>query len=95
MRRHLDIRSPATSLADYLGLSAMSLHRLFRQAAGLSPGQAFLELKMREAQRLLRCPGKSVKETSIELGYRHPGDFTRAYAKFHGHPPSHFEQARR
>ena len=88
MRRHLDIRSPATSLADYLGLSAMSLHRLFRQAAGLSPGQAFLELKMREAQRLLRCPGKSVKETSIELGYRHPGDFTRAYAKFHGHPPS-------
>jgi transcriptional regulator GlxA family with amidase domain len=88
MRRHLDIRSPAAALADYLGLSAMGLHRLFRKAVNLSPGQAFLELKMREAQRLLRSPGKSVKETALELGYRHPGDFTRAYVKFHGYPPS-------
>ena len=88
MRRHLDIRSPASGLADYLGLSPMGLHRLFRKAVNLSPGQAFLELKMREAQRLLKCPGKSVKETALELGYRHPCDFTRAYVKFHGHPPS-------
>jgi AraC-like DNA-binding protein len=29
-----------------------------------------------------------VKETALELGYRHPGDFTRAYTKFHGRPPS-------
>ncbi len=88
MRRHLDIRSPAAALADYLGVSAMGLHRLFRQAAGRSPGRAFLELKMREAERLLRRPGTSVKEAALELGYRHPGDFTRAYAKYHGRPPS-------
>jgi AraC-like DNA-binding protein len=88
MRRHLDVRSPVAALADYLGLSAMGLHRLFRQAAGLSPGRAFLELKMREADHLLRRPGSSVKETALELGYRHPGDFTRAYTKFHGRPPS-------
>lgn len=88
MRRHLDIRSPAAALADYLGLSAMGLHRLFRQAAGRSPGRALLELKMREAERLLRRPGTPVKEVALELGYRHPGDFTRAYARFHGRPPS-------
>jgi len=88
MRRHLDIRAPAAALADYLGLSAMGLHRLFRQSAGLSPGRAFLEIKMREAAVLLRRPETSVKETALALGYRHPGDFTRAYAKFHGKPPS-------
>jgi AraC-like DNA-binding protein len=89
MRRHLDIRAPAGALADYLGVSAMGLQRLFRQFAGRSPGQAFHELKMREARRLLLRPGVSVKEVAITLGYRHPGDFTRAYTSYHGHLPSH------
>ena len=78
---------PAAALADYLGLSAMGLQRLFRRSAGRAPGRAFLELKMREADLRLTCPG-STKETAFALGYRHPGDFTRAYARFHGHPPS-------
>lgn len=88
MRRHLDIRAPAAALADYLGLSAMGLHRLFKEATGRSPGRAFLEIKMREAGRLLRGDSASVKETALALGYRHPGDFTRAYTRFHGHPPT-------
>jgi AraC-like DNA-binding protein len=50
-------------------------------------------MKMREASRLLSRPGSTVKETALTLGYRHPGDFTRAYAKFHGHPPSDRDRA--
>ena len=88
MRRHLDVRAPAAALADYLGYSAMGLQRLFRRATGRAPGRAFLELKMREAARLLARPGSTVKETALALGYRHPGDFTRAYARFHGSLPS-------
>lgn len=88
MLRHLDIRAPASALADYLALSAMGLQRLFRRASGRPPGQAFLELKMREAGRMLASRGATVKGTALALGYRHPGDFTRAYAKFHGRPPS-------
>lgn len=88
MRRHLDIRTPAGALADYLGLSAMGLQRLFRSTAGISPGRAFLMLKMREARHRLRQPEASVKAVALSLGYRHAGDFTRAYAKFYGHPPS-------
>lgn len=88
MRQHLDIRAPAGALADYLGVSAMGLQRLFRQAAGTSPGQAFHELKMREARRLLSRSETSVKEVAFTLGYRHPGDFTRAYTAYYGHVPS-------
>ncbi len=88
IRRHLDIRAPAAALADYLGMSAMGLHRLFRDSTGRSPGRAFLEIKMREAQRLLARGDTSVKQTALALGYRHAGDFTRAYARFHGQPPS-------
>ncbi len=88
MRRHLEIRAPAAALADYLGVSPMGLHRLFRESTGLSPGRAFLEIKMREAQRLLRQENATVKETALALGYRHLGDFTRAYRRFHGQSPS-------
>ena len=88
MRRHLDIRAPAGALADYLGLSPMGLQRLFRKVARISPGRAFHELKMRESGRLLQAPGTSIKQVALTLGYRHPGDFTRAYTRFHGHPPS-------
>lgn len=88
MRRHLDVRAPARALADYLGVSPMGLQRLFRASAGLSPGEAFQQLKMREAELLLRRPGVAVKAVALDLGYRHAADFTRAYAKFYGHPPT-------
>ena len=88
MRRHLDIRAPSRALADYLGISPMTLHRLFREAAGLSTGRAFLDLKMNEAARMLQQPGVSVKEVALTLGYHHPGDFTRAFKKRFGVSPS-------
>lgn len=87
MRRHLDIRAPAEALADYLGVSTMTLQRLFRNGAGISPGQAFNEIKMNEAAVLLKRPGSSIKEVAFALGYRHPGDFTRAYKKRFGNTP--------
>lgn len=98
MRRHLDVRAPTAALADYLGLSAMGLQRLFRKTARVSPGRAFHELKMRNAGRLLDVQGPTVKEIALSLGYAHAGDFTRAYAKFHGRPPTrerHPENPRR
>lgn len=95
MLRHLDIRAPAGALADYLGLSPMTLQRLFRSSTGRSPGQAFLELKMREASSMLQRQGASVKEVALGLGYRHPGDFTRAYRRHHGVPPSEAGEAKR
>jgi AraC-like DNA-binding protein len=88
MRRHLEIRAPAAALADYLGLSAMGLQRLFRRATGLPPGKAFLQLKMGEARKMLQRPGASIKEVALSLGYRHPGDFSRAFRQHHGFPPS-------
>jgi len=88
MRRHLAARAPALALADYLGMSAMGLQRLFSRNAGRSPGRAFLELKMCEALVLLGRPGATVKNVAYELGYRHAGDFSRAFARWHGEPAS-------
>jgi AraC-like DNA-binding protein len=86
MRRHLSSRAPVLALADYLGISAMGLQRLFRRHTRLSPGQTFQQLKMREAVNLLARPGATVKGVAYELGYRHAGDFSRAFARWHGRP---------
>lgn len=90
MSQHLDARSPAAALADYLGISPMTLSRLFRRAANSSPGETFLEMKMQRAAELLSVQRASVKSVALELGYRHSGDFSRAFARFHGCSPKTF-----
>lgn len=95
MRRHLDARSPTTGLADYLGVSAITLQRLFLKETGVSPGKMFLDLKMQEAAALLAKPTFTVKQTALTLGYKNPGDFTRAFTRFHRRNPSEFLQVKR
>jgi AraC-like DNA-binding protein len=91
MESHLQCRQPAVRIADYLGISPSTLHRLFKQQLGHSPDIHFRQLKMSVAKQRL-VEGSAVKTVAYELGYRHPGDFTRAYARHFGHAPG-FEHA--
>jgi len=88
MREHLNHRAAVAGLADYLAISPVSLQRLFRRHLGQSPGQTFHALKMEEARRRLALEEQSVKAVAFSLGYAQPGDFTRAYSRHFGHPPS-------
>jgi len=54
---------------------------------GESPAGYFRRLKMNEAEKLLRSGAMSVKEVAYRLGYRHPGDFGRAFKSFSGFTP--------
>ncbi len=87
MIRHLNLRDPLRGLADYLGVSSVTLQRWYRSYTGRTPRQAFLELKFAEAKRRLSLADMSIKQVAFELGYQHPGDFSRAYKKQFGHPP--------
>ena len=89
--RHLHLQSMGGALADYLGLPPASLHRLFRRFRGAPPAKAFFERKMREARRLLAAKDLNVKQVGLQLGYKHPGDFTRAFTRFHGCAPSRLD----
>lgn len=83
MQRHLALRSPTAALADYLGISAMTLLRIYRRSLNRSPGEAFLSLKMQRAKEMLAANILDVKNVAFELGYSHPGDFSRAFSRFH------------
>lgn len=87
MRHNLNASHPISELAIYLGVSEATLQRIFKRNCGQSPLVVFQALKAEEAQRLLG-EGHSVKSVGLQLGYKHPNDFTRFYAKAFGHPPS-------
>ncbi len=88
MLHNLAKTNPAAALARFLDISAMTLHRLFIDELGESPGSHFQKLKMEQARHLLKLEGHSVKSVAYEMGYRHPQDFSRAYKNHFGAAPS-------
>jgi AraC-like DNA-binding protein len=66
----------------------MRLHHLFHSRTGNSPGAFYHDLKMHHCAQLLKRPGYPVKRVAYETGYRHPNDFSRAFKKHFGVPPS-------
>lgn len=88
MLEHLEASRPVEALARYLSMAPITLHRLFESVAGESPGVHFRRLKMERAKELLQQRGYSIKHTAYELGYRHPGDFSRAFRQYWKVSPS-------
>lgn len=86
MESHLDSPQPAARLADYLGVSVSTLYRIFQSELGHSPDEHFHALKMQAARRQLET-GAAVKAVAFRLGYRHPGDLSRAYQRHFGVAP--------
>ncbi len=78
---NLAIHAPIPALCDYLRMSPSTLNRFFMKQAGLAPGAYFRAAKKREALRLIRNEGWTVKTTAFHLGYRHATDLSRALIK--------------
>lgn len=88
MERHLNLPSPMRLLSEYLQVSPATLKNLFRERAQTNPQAYFQRLKFRRAEKMLADKKMPVKAVAYELGYRHPNDFSRAYQRFAGRPPS-------
>ena len=73
--------------ARHLHISAVYLYKLFRAQCGRTPHDCLLEIRMQEARRLLweRLP---VSAVALAVGYRELPQFSRAYKKYYGHPPT-------
>ena len=85
----------AKNLAALYRLSTRQLERQFRASLGRSPQRWLNELKMFKARELLHT-GRSVKETSHELGYRHASYFCFQFKFICGLTPKKFiKEARR
>lgn len=74
-------------LARHAGLSESHFRQRFRKQSGTSVGRFLRELRLREAERLLRRTRFCLKEISARVGYSDPAAFHRAFSKKFGTTP--------
>jgi AraC-like DNA-binding protein len=80
---------PIPDLAREVGLSATHFRRRFRAHTGRSPLEYIRDLRVAEAQRLLR-EGRPIKQVALDLGYQDVFYFMRVFKKATGLPPGRF-----
>lgn len=88
---HRDLR--LAELCQATGMSETRLKRGFRECFGTSPGQMLLQARMEQALRLLQG-GCQVAQAAWQVGYRHPANFSTAFARHFGRPPKQYASIR-
>jgi AraC-like DNA-binding protein len=79
-----------SQLAALCDLRPSRFHQLFREVMGM-PAHAYqVQLRLAEAQRLLRAGGLSVHEVAERCGYASQFTFSRIFTNHCGLPPSRF-----
>ena len=82
-------------IAQNVGLTTREIERYFSKRYRLSPKEWVDNLRMADARRCLQR-GMTIKEVALRLGFKHAQDFSRAYGRINGAPPSqlrHFKIA--
>jgi AraC-like DNA-binding protein len=87
IRSDYNMHIPVADLAATAGMSQSTFHEHFKTVTASSPLQYQKELRLLEAQRLLRAKDKTVSAVAFEVGYESPTQFSREYARKFGVPP--------
>ncbi len=76
------------TLAQYVAMSRMSLHRKLKALTGLSAGDFIRNIRLEEAKKLLEAGGRNVSEVSYDVGYSSPSYFYTCFVRKFGLSPS-------
>jgi len=87
MERNLEEPLSRTELADFAGLSARQLERLFRKYLNRSPARYYLELRLNRARLLLLQTNMSVIDVALACGFVSASHFSKCYRDFFGRTP--------
>ncbi|MEM9631893.1 MAG: AraC family transcriptional regulator [Pseudomonadota bacterium] len=92
IRRFIDFDPVAVkSLADLavqFGISQSGLKRDFQLAFGVSARDYLLERRMLIGRNAILRDRVTISEAAYRAGYQHPSNFTAAFTKHFGYPPS-------
>jgi AraC family transcriptional regulator len=91
-RKHLDEDVSLEALAGRAGLSAFHLHRVFSAAAGETPKQFTLRLRLDRAAAMLLTTEDSVLDVALSCGFQSHEAFCRAFRKRFGMAPSAYRE---
>ena len=74
-------------------LGKTQLCKIFRESIGKSPMEYYMELKIKEAKKLIREKNYSISQISDMLGYSSIHNFSRAFKKAVGMSPTAYEDS--
>lgn len=90
INRQLADRVSIFHLARGVNLSSSRLRQLFKEETGRSPMQYLRDLRMQNAERMLRSTFLSIKEVAFISGINDVSSFVRDFKKRYGLTPSKF-----
>lgn len=77
------------------GLGRAQFARIFKQVRGLRPGEALRDMRIGEAERLLRTTQLSIQEIGRRVGYPNITVLARLFRKRHGLSPTEWREMHR
>lgn len=80
-------------LAEACHMSRASFARHFGKAAGMTPGDMLMRIRMARAAQLLRGDGRNVAIIANAVGYQSEAAFNRAFSRFYGSTPGIWRKA--
>jgi len=89
---HLDEDLSLAALADQAGLSSFHLHRVFSAAAGETPKQFTLRLRLGRAAAMLLTTEDSVLDVALACGFQSHEAFCRAFRRRFQMTPSAYRE---
>ncbi|MBT9386452.1 GlxA family transcriptional regulator [Pseudooceanicola sp. CBS1P-1] len=87
IQQNLDSPPRVSEVADRLDVSRRKLERHFREALGLAPGDAFLRVRLAQAEFLLHRSERSVTEIALATGFCDLSHFVRVFRDRQGITP--------
>jgi transcriptional regulator GlxA family with amidase domain len=78
----------STALAAAAGISVRQLERLFAAHLRQSVQETYRNIRLEQADQLLRTTGLSATAVAIACGFRSSSHFSRAFKARFGHPPT-------
>lgn len=91
MKENLTETPSLPLLCEHFSLSRTYLCRIFKEGAGTSPVDYWIELKIKEAKKLIREGNHNITQISELLGYTSIHHFTRMFKRVTGLSPTAYK----
>lgn len=92
VQEHLSEDISLEQMADFAGVNSFYFSKLFKEEIGVTFINYVTDLRLNEAQELLKNPELSIKEITAQVGYNDQNYFSRIFKNKFGISPSEFRK---
>ena len=78
------------SLTKEVGISRAQLHRKMKEITGISTGDFIRNLRLQQAERLIRENKINVTQVAYTVGFNNQSHFSTVFRKYYGMTPSEY-----